>query len=384
MSQKSPAHPRIAHADHAKSGRFIRVLLAVAVALAGVSACVDSTPAQASSTVRVSKVRTPVPVVQDGRLEITTEAGRGVVPIHVSRDWSTPQPDVTRAVIVIHGWSRRDLTSGDAAASNAGAAAQDAIVITPQFLIAADIEAHQLPADTLYWGTDEWKTGYDAEGPASISSFSVVDMIFARLADKTMFPALKEVVLAGHSAGGQFVQRYAAVGHGQAPLLSRGIGIRYVVANPSSYLYFDAERPVAPQGGMCAKSNRWEYGLSGGLPPYVQQPVSPSEIEKQYVSRDIVYLLGMKDNDPNHYELDRTCGAEEEGPTRLTRGLNFVAWLRARNEAQFNQRVLEVPGVGHNSEHMFSSACGMAALFDKEGCDAMTSSQPAPTASVSP
>jgi hypothetical protein len=349
------------------------VLVAAALHIAPARAADPAPPQDAGSVPQASVplVRTPVPVIQDGRLEITTPAGRGVVPIHVSRDWSTPQPDVTRAVIVIHGWVRRDLTSGDRAAIKAGPAAQDAIIITPQFLTATDIQAHQLPADMLHWGRDGWKTGYDAHGPAPISSFSVIDTIFARLADKTLFPSLKLVVLAGHSAGGQLVQRYAAVGRGQAPVLARGIAIRYVVANPSSYLYFGTQRPVATSEAQCARFNRWEYGLSGGLPPYIEQPVSPSELEKHYLAQDIVYLFGLDDNDPNHIELDRSCGGEAEGPTRLARGRNYVAYLHSQDEAHFSQRVLEVPGVGHSSSHMYASACGMAALFDKEGCEAM-------------
>lgn len=81
------------------------------------------------------EVLAPVPVVQDGRLDVATAKGKGVVPIHVSRDWTQPQPGVTRAVIVIHGWPRRDLKSGELAATRAGASAVDAILITPQFLI---------------------------------------------------------------------------------------------------------------------------------------------------------------------------------------------------------------------------------------------------------
>ena len=30
---------------------------------------------------------------------------------------------------------------------------------------------------------------------------------------------------------------------------------------------------------------------------------------------------------------------------------------------------VEVPGVGHEAERMFNSACGRAALFDAAGCD---------------
>lgn len=329
-------------------------------------------PVAASAATTIDPlVSTPVPVVQDGRLAITTPAGRGVVPIHVSRDWSVPQPDVTRAVVVIHGWPRRDLTSAERAATQAGQAAEHTIIVTPQFLIAADIEAHHLPEDVLRWGRDGWKTGYDAHGPAPISSFSVVDAIFARLADRRLFPALSQVVLAGHSAGGQYVQRYAAVGRGQTPLLARGIVIRYVVANPSSYLYFNAQRPVAAAGGNCARFDRWEYGLSGMLPPYVEQPVSAAAIEQHYLTEDIVYLLGTADVDPNHKELDRSCSAEQQGATRLARGLNYVALLRAENGGRLSQRVVEVPGVGHSSVRMYASTCGMAALFDRPGCDAM-------------
>lgn len=354
-----------------------RVLAAVAVGLflQIASGCAERPPSATAAASRATTidplVLTPVPVVLDGRLEVVTPAGRGVVPIHVSRDWSVPQPDVTRAVVVIHGWPRRDLTSADNAASKAGAAAAHTIVITPQFLIAADIEAHRLPDDMLRWGREGWKNGYDAHGPAPISSFSVIDAIFARLADRRLFPSLNQVVLAGHSAGGQYVQRYAAVGRGQAPLLAHGVAMRYVVANPSSYLYFNAQRPVAAAGGTCAHFDRWEYGLSGALPPYVEQPVSASAIEQHYLSEDIVYLLGTADNDPNHKELDRSCSAEMQGPTRLARGLNYAAWLRSENGGRFSQRVVEVPGVAHSSVRMYASTCGMAALFDRPGCEAM-------------
>ncbi|MGF6654208.1 pimeloyl-ACP methyl ester carboxylesterase [Paraburkholderia youngii] len=360
-----------------------RVLTSVAVGLllqvaAGCAEQAASTEAAASASAPPKidpLVHTPVPVVLDGRFEVATPAGRGIVPIHVTRDWSVPQPDVTRAVVVIHGWPRRDLASADNAAIKAGAAAEHTIVVTPQFLIAADIETHHLPGDMLHWGRDGWKTGYDAHRPAPISSFSVIDTIFTRLADRRLFPSLKQVVLAGHSAGGQYVQRYAAVGRGDAPLLAHGIAIRYVVANPSSYLYFDAARPVATTAASCAHFDRWEYGLEGELPRYVEQPVSASAIKAHYLAQDIVYLLGTADNDPNHKQLDRSCGAEAEGPTRLARGLSYVAWLRAQSGGHsggdFSQRVVEVPGVGHSSTRMYASTCGIAALFDRAGCEAM-------------
>ena len=57
-----------------------------------------------------------------------------------------------------------------------------------------------------------------------------------------------QVVIFGNSAGGQFVNRYAAVGRGPGALAARGIQTRFIVANPSTYLYFGDDRPHAAPG----------------------------------------------------------------------------------------------------------------------------------------
>ena len=46
---------------------------------------------------------------------------------------------------------------------------------------------------------DGWEGGDPAEGPTDASSFDALDAILARLADKRLFPALRAVVIAGHS-----------------------------------------------------------------------------------------------------------------------------------------------------------------------------------------
>ncbi|HEX5127666.1 MAG TPA: alpha/beta fold hydrolase [Rhodocyclaceae bacterium] len=274
--------------------------------------------------------RKPVAVIQDGLLEVMSPSGHGMLSIHLTRDWALPQPDVVRAVIFIHGWSRRDLHAGERAARKVGNDAEHAIVITPQFLIPEDVEAHQLPAEMLRWGLDDWKAGFNARGPAPISSFAAIDTIFNHLVDRKIFPNLKQVVLAGHSAGGQFVQRYALFGQGEEVLLKAGIPIRYVVANPSSYAYFDDQRPKPDgsfsqfDGAQCAKFNRWEYGLASNVPAYARRPVVPEPLEQAYLARDVIYLLGTEDKDPNHPELDRSCGGEAEGPTRFARGHSYL------------------------------------------------------------
>ena len=54
--------------------------------------------------------------------------------------------------------------------------------------------------------------------------------------------------------------------------------------------------------------------------------------------------------------------------SRFDRGTRYFAYLSSRPHGEWAQRLLEVPGVGHRSGKMFSSACGRAALFDQEGC----------------
>ena len=57
---------------------------------------------------------------------------------------------------------------------------------------------------------------------------------------------MKAIVVAGHSAGGQFVNRYEMSNSVHDTL---GVPVSYVVANPSSYAWPDADPGAA--GGRC-------------------------------------------------------------------------------------------------------------------------------------
>jgi pimeloyl-ACP methyl ester carboxylesterase len=353
-------HSRVSVADGGRR-RILRRWLASLVAVGLIAA---SRPAMAQMD---PEVLSPVPVVQDGRLNVRTAQGEGVAVLHVTRDWNMPQPGIRRAVVVIPGWPRRDLHAGEHAAAQAGVAARDTVIVTPQFLIQSDVVAHGLPGSTLRWGPDDWVIGRDATAPAPVSSFDVIDAILARLGDRQVFPNLGEVVIAGHSSGGQFVQHYAVVGHGPEPLLAEGIHVRYVIANPSTYLYLTAARPVVPAPG-CISVDRWRYGVSSGVPRYARPSSNLADLRAAYLAKDITYLLGMDDNDPNHHQLDRSCAGEAQGSTRLQRGLFYANEMRASGASA--QTVLEVPGVGHTSWGMFGSPCGVFALFGSGTCAA--------------
>ncbi|MEO9170727.1 MAG: alpha/beta hydrolase [Candidatus Baltobacteraceae bacterium] len=266
----------------------------------------------------------------------------------------------TLALIVVHGVLRDadyyfDTGVRSAALANA---TPYTLVISPQFVEAGDLAGHNVPAATLHWSS-KWPGGSPAIAPAPISTYAVFDAMIARLSDRKRFPALRRIVLVGHSAGGQIVQRYAVVG--KATQLDSGsrTPVHLIVANPSSYFYFDDTRPAPQQN--CPDFNRWRYGLAGA-PGYVTGTVS--QLEQRYVKRHVTYLLGTADTNPKEDDLDTSCGGEAQGPYRFARGKNFIAYIRERHPEGTAQDYAFVSGVPHDNRRMFDSACGIGAIFN--------------------
>ena len=286
----------------------------------------------------------------------------GELALGLSQDWRQPLPGIQRALIIVHGRLRNAQTylhSAEQAASQAGQSA-NTLVIAPQFLNEADVQRHHLDNPLLRWKGNAWMAGELSVGPGQISSYGALDQIIEHLGNRQLFPALKEIVVAGHSGGGQVVQRFALTGHDHPALQTAGIRLRYVVANPSSYAYFSPQRPVPFDVASCPGFNDWKYGLQH-LPPYAQGQ-SAEQLEQRYVSRHITYLLGQQDTDPNHPALDKSCEAETQGAYRLIRGQHYFDYLKQLHP-QLNQQLVEVPGVGHNGDRMLTSPEGQQALF---------------------
>ena len=286
----------------------------------------------------------------------------GDLSLGLSQDWNKPLPQVTRALIIVHGRLRNAQTylqSAEDAAAHAGQAA-NTLVIAPQFLNASDVKRNHLDNQVLRWKGNDWMAGAPSTAPGQISAYGALDQIIKHLGNRTLFPALKEIVVAGHSGGGQVVQRFALTGHDHPTLQTEGIRLRYVVANPSSYAYFTAQRPVQFDTASCPGFNDWKYGLQH-LPAYAKGQ-SAEQLEHAYVSRNITYLLGQQDTDPNHPALDKSCAAETQGAYRLIRGHNYFDYLKQRHP-QLSHKLVEVPGVGHNGDGIFTSPEGQKVLF---------------------
>jgi pimeloyl-ACP methyl ester carboxylesterase len=317
----------------------------------------------------------PVKVVLDGRMTVKGPGGEGELPLATSQDWSHRLPNVTRVVIVVHGAHR----NADSIFRSAVSLVPDGstLVIAPQFLLDEDIAAHSLAENVLRWRPDGWEIGADAIAPVPVSSYDTIDTLLDNLADRSRLPNLQTVVLAGFSGGGWLAQRYAAVGHGGQALTQRGVALRYVVSSPSSYVYFSADRP-APGGGFgpfagaasCPDYNLWPYGLAGNVPRYVAAAAAggAEAVERRYAGLTLAYLVGGTDNDPNHWELDKSCCGEAEGPDRLARATNFYAYMKARDPAILKQSFATAAGAGHDEKSVFGSPCGLALLFGEQNC----------------
>ena len=330
--------------------------------------------------------RRPVKVIAPERIKIKTALGETLIPVYTSCNIDKPNASIKRAVIVIHGRLRDadkyfDLTMRAANASNA---TSETVVIAPQFLSTADAARHNLEPIFARWNAEAWLGGEAAKGPFALSSFEVLDAIIEKLSDRAHFPNLERIVVAAHSGGAQILQRYAVVGRADQVLAKAGLQpyadgmeaatakstamrVRYVVANPSSYLYFDATRPRP--NDRCHDQDRWRYGVNDPI-SYVQGDLKA--IEQRYLTRRVIYMLGGADIDPNHSALDKSCMAETQGLNRIERGNAYFAHVAKRAKLQnttLRHTRIEVPGVAHDADRMFNSVCGKAALFDAPGCD---------------
>jgi hypothetical protein len=291
-----------------------------------------------------------VPTLGDQRLMVSGADGTGLLLCHSSRPLDEPHCHAGPLVVVVHGALRdsdRYLALARAAARRAGS---NALLVAPQFLSEVDTGA---PGGALHWEVEGWKGGHPALGPAALSSFAVMDSLL----DQLTWPANPGrdpgVVIFGNSAGGQFVNRYAAVGRGPDVLAQRGVHVRFVISNPSTYLYFDRDRPVSVPDSSSV--NCWRYGFDDA-PAYVE--TNPRESLERYLDRDVTIVLGARDTDGAASLFEVSPPAMAQGANRFERGINYdrhVRWLARARGLTMAHKLAQLPGVGHAAEEVLAA-----------------------------
>jgi len=299
-----------------------------------------------------------------------------------------PNPAIHRALIMVHGTNRNAdhyFRTAVTAAFLAGAL-PDTVVIAPSFLSSDEHCNDKREPNEVSWscGGDSWRSGGISTSNKDLSSFDFVDELLRKLADKKMFPNLTNIVIAGHSAGGQFVSRYEMANRAQDNL---GVAVSYVVANPSSYAWPDATRPLpvddgAPAGAVAGwnletphanfsygpfdaanspKYDLWPYGLKQRTGGYTAK-MTDKQLTKQLVSRNTTYLLSQVDTLPPG-GFDSSPNAMAQGATRRARGEAFVKYINEHLGAKAN--VLIIPECGHNDRCVYTTDTVLPILFPK-------------------
>ncbi len=231
-----------------------------------------------------------------------------------------------RAVLVVfHGIGRNPDAYRDHAKPLADAAC--AAIVAPLF------DRARFPERAYQYG------GMVEHGSVTPAGSRTVDLVppLARWAQLAAGGASLPIILLGHSAGAQFLDRVAAF----APTGAT----RILLANPSTWVLPDSAAKLP-------------FGFGG-----LGAPAQDEAAIRAYLALPITVLLGTADLKSR--DLTMTAEAMAQGPDRYHRGLNTfsAAQAEARSKGwRFGWVLSEVPNIGHNATAMFASRQAQDAL----------------------
>ena len=349
-----------------------RALAGAAIAMAVLAGCASAPDAPAAARA-IEAAATPAQAKPHWQ-RVHLGAGAGYdFPVYANHQLDQDLSRIREVVFVQHGLQRNGddyYAAGAALLKASGRNPDEVLLVAPNFPGTPD---HGKGFDGMpQWSVQGWMSGENAvNAPLTVSSLQVLDDLMAFVTDQARLPQVARVTVAGHSGGAQIVHRYAVLNNVDERIRARGIDLRYVVANPSSYLYFTPVRPAGADGrsfapydkAACPDYDKYRYGMQD-IVPYARGANGLS-LYQRYAGRQVTYLAGTEDNDPNHRVLDKACGAEAEGPTRLQRARGYLRYERylASPGLLIRHQAYEVAGVGHDQARMFGSQCGARAVF---------------------
>lgn len=224
-------------------------------------------------------------------------------------------------LIAIHGMGRNARNARDDwkdAADRAGF-----LVLAPRF------DKEQFPSRLFQQG------GVRGEPDKAKWTFGLIERLFdaARASGRV---AGNSYTLFGHSAGAQFVHRMVL-------LMPEARIATAAVANAGYYTL----PALAGEKGV----RSYPYSLKG-------TPAADATLAAA-LAKPMLVMLGDRDTDPDHPQLNKSRGAEEQGASRFARGEHFM--VAARDEARrlgvaLRWREVVVPGVAHQQGGMAKAA----------------------------
>ncbi|KAK0526184.1 hypothetical protein OC842_005274 [Tilletia horrida] len=297
---------------------------------------------------------------------------------------------IKRVLIQIHGQGRdADVNWREAAEARAEAASKsggqlsvkDVLVIAPLFFNGNDKErfgwqGKGSTGQLLVWKGNGWGEGEPNQYPhreKTVSSFEALDAMLRYYSDRARFPNVESIVVSGHSLGGQMVHRYAILS--DLPL-SSPVKLSFIVANPSTFLYLDGDRPRpgSNDDDDDAKHvegyNHYKYGLEGiddSLGEYFRllgtaQQGGKALWRRFTQEREVHYIEGDRD----HGVGDERPQAYAQGKDRIDRLKNYIAWASSPERGGHwpeGHTVEWAPGVAHDAGGILKSEAGLRRAF---------------------
>lgn len=313
-----------------------------------------------------------IPPVASKRFSFIADGTHATIPYNSNYSLDKKNNNITRLMIAIHS-SNHDANfyyKNTYKLASELHQEKNTLIVAPQFLLQSLISS-PLHSDYLYWRVYPFLGSSIAtyrNHKAKISAYEVLDMLIDDITQKGNFENIGEVVIFGHSAGGQLVNRYCAYSRFQ----KHNLKTRYIVMAPSSYLYFDNKRPIGKDKALFQKAtiatkkyNSWGYGLENLYRVHRKYKISPDMMKKQYAKSDVTYLVGSRDNDPNNSTLSTTVAANLQGSNRLQR----MQFYKKHLQNHFGNKVLSqhkffiIPNVGHSSKGLMNSRIGKRVFF---------------------
>lgn len=378
-----------------------------------------------------------------------SEHHRGSMPYHCTLNDELdgpPNPRVTRMIFVVHGvigptpeeLAHMSTPPGLFQLRNVAKAMHKAIEADPTIdpetiaIVAPSFQRtnHWQPYTdenkrNWTWQGTQWNVGQLAEPNETftgivkaeeVSSFDIFDEFMRAALIK--FPNLEHLVIAGHSAGGQAVHRYALLGVGvHERLESEGIHVRYMPANPGLYAFPLQVRKMPPgrtsvtPGEGAGDTLDWQWGAPRGCKGYddwgyglgsldrtdgdrtlraanyaIEQYLRPVDrklarqamrepgskiwdeaarkaLRLQYASREVWHIQAATDHES---AFGTNCRATVQGRSRWERFSNFQeAWTRLVGlpAPDLHFVALENASHPHSSAAVYGSEAGVHLLF---------------------
>ncbi|WFD22457.1 hypothetical protein MEQU1_001129 [Malassezia equina] len=311
--------------------------------------------------------------------------GDAVQPYYITKDYNPD--DVKRAVIVFPGmprdawkWATLMQNAFDYVHTKRKYCYQkkDAIILSPLTLNQQDSAAVQNHNWAIYKDSN-WEVGgstHSPDMPHGESYFTMIDKMIDMLLDKSKFPNLDKVVLAGHSMGAQAVQHYQLM---RKTNKDQEDSIMWWIGNPGAWTWLNAGRPT--YWPDCQdQMNIWPYGLNQ-TSKHVAYNMNAKEhkLVSAALKRETQIALGLDDNG----EGNTHCEAFYQGANHLDRGSNYVLSVDGMGGLPSNYEVNYVAHVAHQDYPMYAANRSLDFIWGKHFNGDCSAKPPVTTTSTS-